>query len=160
MITSHRSLVLPDDLPAALHLANNSLLSVPHVADWPYRFSSWALDDLGNTQVWLDESGTLLGWVVLQTPFWAIDCVVKSNAPAHLYTEMMTWAQSRAKKLAEIGKGRPMWFVSISQDCYDQRETLSSLGFEDVANIGEDSWSKVRGSARGPNCRSGRCARG
>jgi ribosomal protein S18 acetylase RimI-like enzyme len=36
-----------------------------------------------------------------------------------------------------------MWFVSISTRCLDQRRALEVLGFEDVSDMGEDSWSKV-----------------
>ena len=36
-----------------------------------------------------------------------------------------------------------MWFVSISASCRTQRADLEALGFEDVSDIGENSWSKV-----------------
>ncbi len=143
MTLSHRPLVLPDDLTAVLNLADGSMCRFPHVADWPYRFSSWALDNPLNTQAWIDDSHNLFGWTVLQTPFWAIDCISHPNAPAHLYREMLEWAASRAAVLTAAGDGRPMWFVSISADCLEQRNELAALGFEDVSDIGEDSWSKV-----------------
>ncbi len=143
MSTCHRPLNLSTELPEALNLADISGLNIPHVADWPYRFSSWAVADRLNTQVWLDTASNLLGWVVLQTPFWAIDCVVHPAAPPHLYREMIAWAQVRAAELTTRGEGRPMWFISIATSCLLQRNDLVSLGFEDVSDIGEDSWSKV-----------------
>lgn len=52
---------------------------MPYIADWPYRFAFWASVSPANTQVWLDANGRVLGWVVLQTPFWTIDCQVNSH---------------------------------------------------------------------------------
>ncbi|MCG8353392.1 MAG: GNAT family N-acetyltransferase [Chloroflexales bacterium] len=143
MSTRQRQLDLPNDLPKALNLADVSVLSIPHVADWPYRFSSWALDNPLNTRAWLDGSSQLLGWAVMQTPFWAIDCVIHPNAPSQLYTEMIEWTQARAKNMAALGEGRPMWFVSIATACRTQRRDLTTLGFKDVSEAGEDAWSKV-----------------
>lgn len=142
MTIQTRPLNLPDELSSALALADISPLSIPHVADWPYRFSSWALDDAHNTQGWFDES-QLLGWVVMQTPFWAIDCVMHPQAPASLYAEMLAWAKARANEMHAQGKGRPMWFVSIDATCTAQRHLLETHGFVDVSNDGEDAWSKV-----------------
>jgi ribosomal protein S18 acetylase RimI-like enzyme len=143
MSTHQRQLNLPHDLPPALKLADVSALSIPHVADWPYRFSSWALDHLQNTQVWMDAFSQPLGWAVLQTPFWAIDCVVRPDAPPRLYQEMLGWAQARAAEMNAQGEGRPIWFVSISAACLDQRRDLTALGFEDVSEASENPWSKV-----------------
>jgi ribosomal protein S18 acetylase RimI-like enzyme len=137
-----RSLNLPEDLPPALTLADASPLGVPHVADWPYRFSSWALDDPRNTQGWF-EGSRLLGWVVMQTPFWAMDCVAHPDAPAQLYPAMLEWAKARANEMNAQGTGRPMWFLSIDARCETQRRDLETLGFVDVADDGEDAWSKV-----------------
>lgn len=36
-----------------------------HVADLPWRFSSWALDDPQNVRLWTDADGRLLAWAVL-----------------------------------------------------------------------------------------------
>lgn len=139
----HAPFDLNRDLSHTLALADSSPLSIPHVADWPYRFSSWALDDALNARAWRDESNRLLGWAALQTPFWSIDCVVHPEAPAALYREMLAWSQSRAAELQRAGAGRPMWFVSIAASCAEQRHVLAELGFEDQADVGEDSWSKV-----------------
>lgn len=138
-----RPLHLPDDLPSALQLADSSGLNFPHVADWPYRFSSWALDQIENTQVWLGPAAEVLGWVVMQAPFWAIDCIVHPNAPTTLYRDMLAWAQARAKQMQAAGAGRPMWFVSIPANCISQRHDLEALGFKDQAHADDDAWSKV-----------------
>jgi ribosomal protein S18 acetylase RimI-like enzyme len=138
-----RSLLLPDELPTALAVADASSLGLPHLADWPYRFASWALDDRDNAQGWFDDAGGLLGWAVLQTPFWAFDVVAHPEAPAALYREMLAWATARARTLRAAGAGRPMWFVSISASCEAQRRDLDMLGFADVSEADENPWSKV-----------------
>lgn len=131
-----------EDLPAALALADQSPLGIPHVADWPYRFASWALDDVRNTQAWFDGS-RMLGWVVLQTPFWSMDCIAHPDAPASLYDNMLTWAETRAREKSAENSGRPMWFVSSDAACNKQRSVLEAHGFEDVSDEGDDAWSKV-----------------
>ena len=143
MTIPQRQFNLPSDLAAALSLADISGLNIPHVADWPYRFSSWAIDNPRNTCAWFDESSRLLGWAVMQTPFWAIDCVVHPSAPSHLYRDMLEWAQARAAEMTALGEGRPMWFVSIPTACHSQRNDLAALGFEDVSEADDDAWSKV-----------------
>jgi ribosomal protein S18 acetylase RimI-like enzyme len=135
--------LLNDDLPAVLALADYSPLGLPHLADWPYRFASWALDQPENAQVWLDDLGRLLGWAVLQTPFWAMDCIMHPDAPSWLYREMLAWAMTRAQALTAAGAGRPMWFVSIAASCSEQRRELEALGFVDVSDDEKDPWSKV-----------------
>ena len=143
MSIHQRQLDLPNDLAKALNLADVSELNIPHVADWPYRFSSWAIDSPLNARAWFDASSQLLGWIVMQAPFWAIDCVVHPDAPSHLYREMLEWAQVRAMEMAATGEGRPMWFVSIPLACLNQRQDLAALGFEDLSEAGGDAWSKV-----------------
>jgi mycothiol synthase len=138
-----RSLRLPDELSTVVALAERSPLSLPHRADWPYRFASWSLDDPDNTQGWFDESAGILGWAAIQTPFWALDVVVHPGAPPALYREMLTWATTRARTLRASGAGRPMWFVSIAATCEAQRHELETLGFVDISAAAENPWSKV-----------------
>lgn len=61
------------DLQQMMALANAFPADNLHVVDQPYRFSSWALDEPENTQLWLDEQENVVAWVVMQTPFWSID---------------------------------------------------------------------------------------
>jgi ribosomal protein S18 acetylase RimI-like enzyme len=137
-----RPLDLPNELLPALALADASPLAIPHIADWPYRFSSWALDDPRNMQGWFNGS-RLMGWAVMQTPFWAIDCVLHPEAPAQLYSTMLEWAKMRAGEMNAQGEGRPMWFLSIDARCETRRRVLERLDFVDVAEDGADAWSKV-----------------
>ncbi|MCU0492753.1 MAG: GNAT family N-acetyltransferase [Chloroflexaceae bacterium] len=143
MPTTQRPFDLADDLTAALALADGSGLNIPHVADWPFRFASWGAANPANSQVWLDSASNMVGWVVLQTPFWAIDCIVGKHAPAGLYQEMLAWAKARATELLARGEGRPMWFLSIDAARRQQRRELEAAGFVDISDVGEDSWSKV-----------------
>jgi hypothetical protein len=143
MSIHQRQLTLPNDLAKAPNLADVSGLNIPHIADWPYRFSSWAINNPLNARAWFDASSQLLGWTVMQTPFWAIDCVVHPDAPSYLYREMLEWAQVRATEMAALGEGRPMWFISIPMACLDRRHDLAALGFKDVSEAGDDAWSKV-----------------
>lgn len=138
-----RPLRLPDELPSVLALADRSPLSLPHRADWPYRFASWSLDDPENTQGWFDDSGRLLGWATLQAPFWAIDTATHPEAPIMLYRELLTWATARGYTLRASGGGRPMWFVSIAATCDIARGDLDHLGFADISEADKDPWSKV-----------------
>jgi ribosomal protein S18 acetylase RimI-like enzyme len=144
MAIAQRPLVLPDDLPSVLALADRcSPLGLPHVADWPYRFASWAFDEPENAQVWHDGAGQLVGWAALQTPFWAIDALVRPDGPPGLYHTLLRWATLRAQALAAAGAGRPLWFVSIADACSAARRELGEIGFADVSEADEDSWSKV-----------------
>ncbi|MBI3243724.1 MAG: GNAT family N-acetyltransferase [Chloroflexi bacterium] len=143
ILYQQRTLRLPEELGTVLGLADASRLRVPHVADWPYRFSSWAFDDPGNTQGWFGPSSELLGWVVMQAPFWSIDCIVHPTAPPQLYDDMLKWAQVRAAEMLQAGIGRPRWFISIDKECHQQRQNLAARGFEVLPEAGEDSWSKV-----------------
>jgi GNAT superfamily N-acetyltransferase len=56
---------------------------------------------------------------------------------------MLRWAKARAAEMAAQGEGRPMWFVSIDANCTRERHQLETQGFEDISDVGEDSWSKV-----------------
>jgi ribosomal protein S18 acetylase RimI-like enzyme len=56
---------------------------------------------------------------------------------------MLEWANARANEMNAQGTGRPMWFLSIDARSETQRRDLETLGFVDVADDGEDAWSKV-----------------
>ena len=82
------------DLQSMAALATASPTHNLPVADLPYRFSSWALDDPANIALWVEATGTLLGWAILQTPSWAIDAVVHPQAAATLYPQILAWADA------------------------------------------------------------------
>ncbi len=143
MTITNRAVQVSSDLSEMLELADVSGLNSPHVADWPYRFASWGMQDPQNARVWLNSASQIVGWAVMQTPFWAVDCVAAPDVPAKFYAEMLAWAQARAATMSGMGTGRPMWFLSIAANCERERRALAAAGFEDISDVGENSWSKV-----------------
>jgi ribosomal protein S18 acetylase RimI-like enzyme len=113
------------------------------VLDLPYRLSSWALDDPENARLWFDSGGYLLGWSVLQTPWWTIDITSRSDAAPALYREMLAWGDERARQVVGTPGGLPTWYVNVFSDQNDHIRELEEAGFANQADVGEDSWSKV-----------------
>lgn len=110
--------------------------------DLPYRFSSWALDEPENTRLWF-EGQQLMGWSVLQTPFWTIDITCHPDAVEHLYPQMLAWAEQRARAVIHSPYGHPMWFVMVFRGQTARIRALEEAGFACQADVGENSWSKV-----------------
>ena len=113
-----------------------------HVVDLPYRLSSWALDDPENAALWFNEKQELVGWAVLQTPFWTIDYAYHPAA-AGLLPEILDWADQRARQVIDTPYGRPAWFVNAFKGQAERAQALEAAGFECQADVGENSWSKV-----------------
>lgn len=122
---------------AELDPANNL-----HVTDLPWRFSSWALDNPQNVQLWRDASGQLLAWAVLQTPFWALDYAIHPDA-GHLHPQILAWADERARELLDTPYGHPAWFVNAFNRQSSRCAELEAAGFAAQTDVGETSWSKV-----------------
>lgn len=114
-----------------------------HVADLPYRLSSWAFDDPHNVRLWFDDGGELMAWAVLQTPFWAIDYAYNPNVKERLHPQLLAWADERARQTLNTPSGRPIWFVNIFSHQKDRMEELEAAGFACQADVGENSWTKV-----------------
>ena len=70
-----------------------------HVVDQPYRFSSWALDEPDNVQLWVDEQEQVVAWVVMQTPFWSIDYACHPSVSDEVHPQLLAWADQRARQL-------------------------------------------------------------
>jgi ribosomal protein S18 acetylase RimI-like enzyme len=113
------------------------------VLDLPYRFSSWALDDPENAHLWFDSGGSLLGWVVMQSPFWTIDFTCHPEAVNAIYRELLAWADERARQIVGTPWGRPAWFVNVFSDQSLLTQELETAGFANQVDVGEDSWSKI-----------------
>lgn len=114
-----------------------------HVTDLPYRLSSWALDEPGNTQLWCNEDGRLLAWAVLQSPFWTIDYVCDPG-DSSLHRKLLEWADQRAAQLSGDSQyGHPCWFMIAFEDQAERIREIEAAGFADQTNVGEDAWSKV-----------------
>jgi mycothiol synthase len=114
-----------------------------HVADLPYRLSSWAVDYPDNIGLWVNAEGQLLAWAVMQTPFWTIDYVYHPDAGTNLHQRILAWADHRARQVLDTPSGRPCWFVMVFASQTDRIRDLEEAGFVSQANVGEDSWSKV-----------------
>ena len=113
-----------------------------HVADLPYRLSSWALDDPANVGLWLNEHGDLRAWAAMQTPFWCIDCICHPADEA-LYPHLLAWADRRARTAANTSSGRPAWFVNVFADQAARLRDLDGAGFASQAKVPKNAWSKV-----------------
>jgi ribosomal protein S18 acetylase RimI-like enzyme len=127
-----------------LALARDSAVNNMHVADWPYRFASWAFDQPENVALWTNDAGELLAWAVLQTPFWAIDYVIRPDAESsELHRTILVWADARAKTIAGTRFGRPMWFINVMAHQHERIRDLEAFGFANQTDVAEDAWSKV-----------------
>lgn len=133
----------PSDLPALIDLASLHSHNHLRVIDLPYRFSSWALDDPANTQLWFDSSGKLAGWAVMQLPFWTLDFACDPAVEADLLPKMLAWADERARQLRAAPWERECWFVNVFADQARRLSLLTAAGWIDQGDLGEDSWSKV-----------------
>lgn len=114
-----------------------------HVVDLPYRFSSWAFDFPENVGLWIDARGELVGWAVLQPPFWTIDYAFHRDAGASIHRQILGWADERAHQILDTAAGRPCWFVMVLEKQTDRRRDLEAAGFTCQSDVGENSWSKV-----------------
>lgn len=114
-----------------------------HLADLPYRLSSWALDDPQNTRLWFDSTGALVAWAVMQPPFWTIDYSSDPAGGPNLFLLIWAWAGERARALVGTLYERPCWFVNVFTSQLEVIRTLEAAGFASQANVGENSWSKV-----------------
>jgi len=133
----------PVDLPAMAALARQESAETLHIVDLPYRFSSWAMDNPDGIGLWVDERDTLVGWAVMQTPFWTIDYAFANDAGAALHTQIVQWADARARRLLGTEYDRPIWFINAFANQTRRIDDLEALGFASQADVGENSWAKV-----------------
>jgi ribosomal protein S18 acetylase RimI-like enzyme len=118
-----------------------------HVADLPYRLSSWAFDDPQNVALWVTEDGRLQAWAVMQMPFWTVDYAYHPQVVGHdLHQQILAWADQRARQLTGTGRrpdAHPAWFINVFPSQKARIHDLEATGFVCQADVGEDSWSKV-----------------
>lgn len=152
MNVDQRSYADESDNQAMLALAREFAADNLHVIDLPYRLSSWALDESENVRLWFDEHENLVGWSVLQTPFWTIDYAFLPSLRAQLHREILSWADSRAREILASSFGHPAWYVTVFENQLQRIRDLEHSGFECQADVGENSWSQVlmRRSASAP----------
>jgi ribosomal protein S18 acetylase RimI-like enzyme len=126
-----------------VELARSSLPENLHVIDLPYRLSSWALDEPDNIGLWVDENNHLVAWSVIQTPFWAIDYVLKPDAEREMHPLILQWVDQHAQGSINTLYGLPSWYVNVFVDQEERKHELESAGFASQAEAGEDTWTKV-----------------
>jgi ribosomal protein S18 acetylase RimI-like enzyme len=114
-----------------------------HIIDLPYRLSSWVLDDPGNGGIWEDDQQNMVGWVVIQTPFWTIDFSYAPDKEDGLFPEMLAWTDKRVNELLDSEYGHPLWFVDVFDNLEQRIRILEHAGFTSQSDVGEDSLSKV-----------------
>lgn len=134
----------PADLPLMAALAQRNRERHLRVIDLPYRFSSWAFDEVENAALWFN--GELVAWAVLQAPFWTIDLAFAAGAPVELCVDVLTWADRRARQAFATPYGHACWFVNAFADDHDLTAALERAGFADQysgSQPGDDAWSKV-----------------
>lgn len=114
-----------------------------HLADLPYRFSSWAFDFPENIRLWRNENGQLLAWAVLQVPFWTIDYAYHPDLHQDLHARILKWADDQARAIVNTPSGHPAWFATVLAGQENRIHDLEQAGFASQADVGEDSWSQV-----------------
>jgi mycothiol synthase len=114
-----------------------------HLADLPYRLSSWALDDPNNVALWTDIEDNLVAWAVMQTPFWTVDYAYAPGSAPDLHRRILAWADERARQLVGTPNGHPAWFVNVLGGQEDRVRDLEGLGFACQAAVPKDPWSDV-----------------
>jgi mycothiol synthase len=114
-----------------------------HTVDLPYRLCSWAFDHPENVSLWVNKSQELVGWAVLQTPFWTLDLACRPEVEEHGLPQILAWGDFRARQILNTPQGHPSWSVKVFSTQADRIHTLETFGFVSQANIGEDSWTEV-----------------
>jgi len=114
-----------------------------HMADLPYRLSSWAFDDPQNVAQWVTADGRLRAWAVMQTPFWTIDYACHPEVGPDLHRQVLNWADQRAHQLTGAPDARPAWYINVFPGQKKRIHDLEAAGFVCQSDVGKDSWSKV-----------------
>ena len=131
------------DLRQMAELVRKSPTENLHLADLPYRFSSWSFDYPENIRLWTTGQGQLLAWAVLQIPFWTIDYAFHPEFHHELHPQILSWADEQAGKVVGTASGHPAWFVAVPANQTDRLRDLEEIGFTSQENVGENSWSQV-----------------
>lgn len=124
-------------------LASQCFKENMHTIDLPYRFSSWGMAEPDNIGCWFGEDQQLLGWAVMQKPFWAVDIVCASSVENELYPHILAWADQRAVQMAGTDWGLPSWYVNVFSGQVDRKRALELAGFKCQSDLEQDPWSKV-----------------
>ena len=110
-----------------------------HVTDLPYRLSSWAFDDSGNVNLWINDAQQLVAWAVLQAPFWTLDYAFDPSADPHLHRRILAWADARAREVRDTPSGHPTWYVNVFTEQAGRIRDLEEAGFASQTAVAEDA---------------------
>ena len=113
-----------------------------HVIDLPYRLCSWAFEDPSNVGLWVDGGGALVGWAVMQAPFWMIDFATRNEPPPELLRLLLGWADQKANAMLGTKYGRPSWFVSVRESDDSARYAIEKAGFTSQETT-EEPWTQL-----------------
>jgi ribosomal protein S18 acetylase RimI-like enzyme len=113
-----------------------------HVVDLPWRLGSWAWPVPGQRKFWSTADGQVQAWACLQTPFWSLDYAIHPDAPPGLLTEVVSWADDRARAVMSTPLGRPTWLAFAFADQTDAILALEAAGFEPQTTAPQP-WSMV-----------------
>jgi ribosomal protein S18 acetylase RimI-like enzyme len=134
-----------------LSLAQRLPDASPHLTDLPYRLCSWALDDPAQIGLWRDARGRLVGWAVLQSPFWVLDyCYDPALRQEGLGAAILEWAAGAAQLVRERPGGRPAWFAEAHAADAARQAELAAAGFRPISDDARDPWAKVLLAHGGP----------
>jgi len=136
-----------------INLAVSTFPHGEHIVELPYRLCSWALDDVSNVGLWVDDADDLVAWAVFQLPFWTIDVVVRPDLESRIFPVVLDWAARRATRGGGAVSERPCWYVHTFSDRRDRIRALEAAGYACQADVGEDSWSQVLLRHPGDLCR-------
>lgn len=134
---------LPEDFSRMFVLANQCDQDAFHIADLPYRFSSWAFDSPENACLWTDTNGKLLAWAVMQSPFWTIDLVLNPEFFRVLFPRILSWVDQRAFQIRDSIYGHSAWFMTTFSEQSKTIRSLEKSGFICQSFLAENAWSKV-----------------
>ena len=134
MDTIQRPFVDEADLRAMASLVNKFASENMHVVDLPYRFSSWAMDYPENVGLWFDSNNNVVGWAVMQTPFWTIDYAFHPQMIGKVHSQILKWVDERAKQIVDSHSGRPIWFINVFARQKNQIQDLEEAGFASQAD--------------------------
>ncbi len=125
-----QSFIGPADFPAIMALTAQAPVEQCSVTALPYQLSSWAFDTSDNIGLWVDQSGRLVGFAVLQIPFanlhYALHPSVAGDA---LEAALFAWVVQRAQQMANQS-GQPFTFtINVAERLAPTLDHLRALGF-------------------------------
>jgi ribosomal protein S18 acetylase RimI-like enzyme len=131
------------DLNRMIDLANATQAENIHFIDLPYRLSSWALDEPQNIGLWVDGRGQLVAWVVMQSPFWMIDYVIRPDSLRSGFRPILAWVEGRARSLLNTSYGHSCWYMNVLPRQTERMQALEQVGFIPQADLPNEAWSSV-----------------